>query len=175
MSDPDSRAPHEVLNGLSEEAARAALERCCGARRWVHAMAARRPFASTAALQEAAAQEWERLDRADVLEAFAHHPRIGADVNELRARFAATSAWASEEQAQVKRASETVLEALRAANLAYERRFGFIFIVCASGKGADEMLALLQGRLPNPPDVELGIAAAEQAKITRLRLDKLRP
>jgi 2-oxo-4-hydroxy-4-carboxy-5-ureidoimidazoline decarboxylase len=171
----DAPAPHEVLNGLPEEAARAALERCCGSASWVNAMAARRPFASTAALHAAAAQEWDRLDRADILEAFAHHPRIGADVNELRARFGATSAWASEEQAQVKQAAEAVLEALRTANLAYQRRFGFIFIVCATGRSADEMLALLEARLPNPPDVELGVAAAEQAKITRLRLEKLRP
>jgi 2-oxo-4-hydroxy-4-carboxy-5-ureidoimidazoline decarboxylase len=166
--------PHEVLNGLSPEAALAALERCCGAGRWARAMRDRRPFASTAALHAAAAEEWGRLDRAGILEAFAHHPRIGADAGELRARFAATGAWASEEQAGVRHAAEAVLEALRAANVAYQDRFGYIFIVCASGKSAAEMLALLQARLPNAPDAELAVAAAEQAKITRLRLEKLR-
>jgi 2-oxo-4-hydroxy-4-carboxy-5-ureidoimidazoline decarboxylase len=167
--------PHEVLNELSIEAARDALERCCGAGRWVDAMLGRRPFASTAALQTAAAEEGARLDRADLLEAFAHHPRIGTSVEDLRARFATTGAWASEEQAGVKQAGAAVLEALAAANVAYERRFGFIFIVCATGKSAGEMLALLEARLPNPPERELAIAAGEQAKITRLRLEKLRP
>jgi 2-oxo-4-hydroxy-4-carboxy-5-ureidoimidazoline decarboxylase len=166
--------PHEVLNGLAPEAARAALTRCCGAGRWTVAMLARRPFASTPALHEAAAEQWQRLERADLLEAFAQHPRIGASVEDLRARFASTSAWASDEQAGVQAAGTAVLEALRTANAAYERRFGFIFIVCASGKSAGEMLALLEARLPNPPELELGVAAAEQAKITRLRLEKLR-
>lgn len=165
--------PHDVLNALGEDDARAALVRCCGARAWVAAMLAQRPFASTAALLAAADEAWARLPRTDVLEAFAHHPRIGASLDELRARFASTSAWASDEQAGARGADATVLERLFTGNLAYEAKFGFIFIVCASGKSAAEMLALLEARLGNPIEAELPIAAGEQAKITRLRLGKL--
>jgi 2-oxo-4-hydroxy-4-carboxy-5-ureidoimidazoline decarboxylase len=165
--------PHEVLNDLSEAEAATALGRCCGASAWVSAMVRGRPYASREALLAAAERVWAGMGPADLLEAFAHHPRIGASVEELRARFAGTSAWASQEQGGVKEAPAEVLEALRAANVAYEQRFGFIFIVCASGKSAEEMLALLQARLLHEPARELPIAAAEQAKITRLRLEKL--
>jgi 2-oxo-4-hydroxy-4-carboxy-5-ureidoimidazoline decarboxylase len=136
-------------------------------------MMAGRPYATTEALHAAAERVWATVAPADVLEAFAHHPRIGASVDELRARFAATSAWAGTEQGRVREAPGAVLEALRAANADYERRFGHIFIVCASGKSAAEMLDLLRARLANQPADELAIAAAEQAKITHLRLDKL--
>src|SRR6185436_1014222 len=103
---------------------------------------------------------------------FAHHPKIG-DRDSLRQRFARTAHLSEREQAGVDGASENVLEALAEGNREYERRFGHIFIVCASGKSADEMLELLGSRLPNPPDVEIRIAAEEQAKITDLRLKKL--
>ena len=167
--------PHEVLNGLPADEARAALARCCGAARWVNGMMKRRPFASSGDLHAAADEIFATLGEDDLREAFAHHPRIGANVDELRARFAATSAWAGAEQAGAVGADEAVLEALRAGNLAYEQRFGFLFIVCATGKSAAEMLALLRARLSNRPEVELPLAAAEQAKITHLRLEKLRP
>ncbi len=165
--------PHALLNALAEEEARAALGACCGARRWVEAMLSRRPFPSRAALHATADEAWAQLGRDDLLETFAHHPRIGAGAGELQARSAGTSAWASQEQGRVAEADPGVLEALRAGNAAYQARFGFIFIVCATGKSAGEMLALLQARLPNPPEIELVQAAAEQAKITHLRLDKL--
>jgi 2-oxo-4-hydroxy-4-carboxy-5-ureidoimidazoline decarboxylase len=158
---------------MSEPEARDALERCCGANRWVAGMLAARPFDDDGALFEAADSVWATLDRDDYLEAFSHHPRIGASLAELRARFPSTSSWSSQEQAGVGAAEERTLEALRAANAAYLERFGYIFIVCASGKSADEMLALLLERLNNAPDDELRVAAAEQAKITRLRLEKL--
>lgn len=164
-----------MLNALSDEAARQALERCCGASRWVTAMLGQRPFASAAALFTAAERSFAELGRDDFLEAFAAHPQIGASLADLRARFPATSAWSSEEQAGVNRADDRTLLALRAANAAYRARFGHIFIVRASGKTAAEMLSLLEARLDNAPDVELRIAAAEQAKITRLRLEKLTP
>ncbi len=109
---------------------------------------------------------------ADWLEAFAAHPRIG-DVDALRAKFAATAAWASGEQAGVAGASESTLRALAEGNRDYEAKFGHIFIVCATGKTADEMLGLLRERLANEPDAELAVAAAEQAKITAIRLRKL--
>lgn len=160
------------LNILQPEAARNLFERCCGSRAWIDAMLAARPFADRASLFAAAERAAERLERADWLEAFAHHPRIG-DVAALREKFASTAAWAGAEQGGAAGAPEAVLEALVRGNRAYEARFGYIFIVCATGKRADEMLALLESRLPNDPVTELAIAAAEQRKITRLRLEKL--
>src|SRR5262249_5689370 len=108
----------------------------------------------------------------DWLEAFAAHPRIGA-VESLRKKFATTAAWAAGEQAGVAGAPETVLQALADGNRRYEGRFGHIFIVCATGKNAARTLARLEQRLANAPGEELRVAAAEQAKITRLRLEKL--
>ena len=162
----------DQLNRLDEAAARAALERCCGARRWVERVCAARPWHDGAALVAAAERAFEGLERADWLEAFAHHPRIG-DVASLRAKYASTAAWAGEEQRGAAAAGESTLAALAEGNRAYEERFGYIFIVCATGKSADEMLALLRARLPNPPEREIRIAAEEQMKITRLRLAKL--
>ncbi len=161
-----------ALNDLAEPDARAAFGRCCGAARWVAAMCDARPFATRAELLDAADRADASLGRPDWLEAFRHHPRIG-DVAALREKFAATAVWAGDEQRGAAAASDAVLEALARGNRAYEERFGYIFIVCATGKSAAEMLALLEARLGNAPERELAIAAAEQAKITRLRLDKL--
>jgi 2-oxo-4-hydroxy-4-carboxy-5-ureidoimidazoline decarboxylase len=116
---------------------------------------------------------WWHLGDGDWLEAFGHHPPIGADVDALREKFQATADWSSGEQEAVASADESVLEALAQGNRDYESRHGFIFIVCASGKSAAEMLAILRSRMDNAPADELRIAAGEQAKITRLRLDKL--
>jgi len=164
-----------ALDAMSATAAADALTRCCGASRWVEGMLARRPFGSSEALHRAADEVWATMERADILEAFDHHPRIGADLGALREKFASTASWSGGEQASVAEASEATLQALRDGNVAYEARFGHIFIVCATGKSAAEMLALLEARLPNEPDAELRIAAAEQAKITHLRLDKIEP
>ncbi len=133
-------------------------------------MLARRPFGSRDALLTAAREEWWALAPDDWLEAFSHHPRIG-DRAALAARFPATHHLSSREQAAVGDATEDVLTALADANQAYVDRFGFIFIVCATGKTANEMLELLRERLPNDRATELRIAAEEQAKITALRLD----
>jgi 2-oxo-4-hydroxy-4-carboxy-5-ureidoimidazoline decarboxylase len=160
------------LNSQPLDDAREALRRCCGASRWVDAMAGRRPFADAAALFAAAEEVWAGLGPSDWSEAFAHHPRIG-DKEALRQRFATTRQWAAGEQAGVSAASEDVLEALAQGNRDYEARFGHIFIVCATGKGAEEMLGLLQARLGNDPEKEHRIAADEQARITRIRLEKL--
>ena len=164
---------HQKLNALDDNAATTALTRCCGAGRWVTGMLAARPFASDEAVFEAADRIWRALGRADYLEAFAHHPRIGADLEALRARFAATADWSRREQAGAAGADSETLSALQAGNLAYEAHFGYLFIVCATGKTAREMLSLLEARRDNPPDVELAVAAGEQAKITRLRLLRL--
>jgi 2-oxo-4-hydroxy-4-carboxy-5-ureidoimidazoline decarboxylase len=165
--------PHEVLNRLPRPEAQQALARCCGSQRWVLGMLERRPFGSLSELMTAADQVWSALARADYLEAFSHHPEIGADLAALRERFASTQAWSSAEQSGVARASEQTLLALRDDNQRYRERFGYIFIICASGLGAEAMSKALSARLDNDPELELGIAAAEQSKITKLRLAKL--
>jgi allantoicase len=161
------------LNALSDDEARGVFARCCGSRRWAAKMAAARPFTSRTHLHGQAEVIWWRLGDGDWLEAFTHHPRIGADVAKLREKFAATADWSAGEQAGVAEATEDTIQALAQGNRNYEARFGHIFIVCATGLAASEMLARLQDRIDNPPANELRIAAGEQAKITRIRLDKL--
>ncbi len=156
--------PAAYLNSLPMPAARAVLGRCCGARHWVDAMLAARPFTSDAELLALAEQVWWRLGRPDWLEAFAAHSRIGVRAGD---------AWARREQAGVDSLGEATRTALAHGNRDYEKRFGYVFLVCATGKTAEEMLGVLRGRLPNDAAAELRVAAEEQAKITRLRLDNL--
>jgi OHCU decarboxylase len=170
---------HE-LDTASDADARALLTRACGASRWVDRMMARRPFGGDARMLRAARIEWFGLTEADWLEAFSHHPQIGdralappklpSEGGSLAARFPTTHDLLAKEQAGVARAGDEVLSALAEANQAYLDRFGFIFIVCATGKTAEEMLQLLRDRLPHDRATELRIAAEEQAKITALRL-----
>lgn len=155
----------EHLNSLSPHAARAALARCCGSRRWIDAMFAARPFASDAALFDAATQAWWALARDDWLEAFSHHPRIG--------ERDAGDAWGRAEQAAAAGADVDLRRALAKGNRTYERRFGHVFLICATARTAEEMLHELNLRLENDSATELRIAAGEQVKITRLRLEKL--
>ena len=162
----------EELNALPLAEARAEIERCCGASRWVDDLCAHRPFADRAALFAEAERIWRKLDHEDWREAFGHHPKIG-DVESLRRRFATTAGWAADEQRGAAEASERTFSALARGNRAYEEKFGYIFIVCATGKSAEEMLGLLEARIHNDPEVEIQIAAEEQMKITRLRLEKL--
>jgi 2-oxo-4-hydroxy-4-carboxy-5-ureidoimidazoline decarboxylase len=135
-------------------------------------MLGRRPFGSQEALMTAARDEWFALSEEDWREAFSHHPRIG-DVADLRRRFPATHALSAREQRGVTGVSGEVLSALAEANRAYLERFGYIFIICASGRSAEEMLDALQRRLRNDPAVEILIAAEEQARIMELRLSAL--
>ena len=130
------------------------------------------PLADVETLMDEAKTKWNELAETDWREAFTYHPKIG-DVNSLKEKFASTSTWAEGEQGAVKEASQADLEALAAGNDEYERKFGYIFIVCATGKSVDEMLALLQARLVNSLEDEIVIAMGEQGKITRLRLEKL--
>ena len=160
------------LNRAESGEATAALLRCCGCVRWAGAMASARPFDSVEALYRVAEREWDCASREEILEAFSHHPRIG-DRESLRDRFPKTHAWSASEQAEASLAEETVKDDLAQGNHDYEARFGYIFVVCASGKSAAEMLALLRARVANDPEKELKIAALEQMKITRLRLEKL--
>jgi 2-oxo-4-hydroxy-4-carboxy-5-ureidoimidazoline decarboxylase len=160
------------LNALWEGEARAAFERCCGASRWVEAMMMGRPFETFPAVVAASDDAFDELEEHDWLEAFAHHPQIG-DVAELRRKFASTAGWAGAEQSGTSAASEVTLAALAEGNRAYRERFGYIFIVCATGKSAEEMLGLLRLRIGNDAEAELAIAVEEQRKITGLRLMKL--
>jgi 2-oxo-4-hydroxy-4-carboxy-5-ureidoimidazoline decarboxylase len=162
------------INAWTDDHACSSFLRCCGSRRWSREMTRFRPFDSEAALLEAAESVWWGLSTGDWLEAFASHPKIG-DRNALAARFAATAAWSAREQAGVDGAAADVLQELADDNDRYHERFGYLFIVCATGKTADEMLALLRQRLSNDPDIEIKIAAAEQAKITRIRLERIAP
>ena len=164
--------PWRRLDLASVDEARRLLATCCGSRRWVDRMLARRPFGSRVALLTSARDEWNVLESADWREAFAHHPKIG-DRDALAARFPATHELSAREQAGIAGATTDILNALAEGNRRYEEKFGYTFIVCATGKSAQEMLALLEARLPNDEATELRIAAAEQAKITELRLLKL--
>lgn len=163
----------EALGRVDPEALRTKLAACCGARRWVDAILARQPWGDREGLLAAAEAAAETLERDDWLEAFAHHPRIG-DVDALRRRFGVRAGgWSEGEQAGMASADDDVVERLAAGNRRYEERFGYLFIVCATGKSAAEMLAILERRLPHDPATELAVAAAEQRKITQLRLEKL--
>lgn len=160
------------FNELDQSTLQTALQRCCGASRWVDGMVTAHPFASVEAIHQHSDRIWASLAAADYLEAFSHHPMIG-DLAALREKFADTAQWAGQEQSGSNQADEATLLALQQGNQDYLARFGHIFIVCATGKSAAEMLALLQARMDHDPDTELTIAAAEQNKITHLRLDKL--
>ncbi len=163
----------QELNHKSEESFKKELYLCCSSSKWVDHMLVCRPFLSEAALFQVADEAWFSLEKQDWLEAFSHHPRIGASLDALREKYASTQKWASQEQSSVAQASDEVLKKLQAANIEYEKKFGHVFLICATGKTADEMLSALELRIQNLPEVELKNAAIEQSKITRIRLEKL--
>lgn len=160
------------LNALDADEAERALLACCGSRAWARRMAAARPFASEAALLARAEEAWWVLDEADWHEAFRAHPRIGEREAE-GGQSARAAGWSAGEQAYVAGAADEVRAALAQGNRAYEARFGRVYLVSAAGKSAEELLAILRSRLGNDPATELRAAAAEQAKITALRLRRL--
>ena len=160
------------LNELDPEAARTELLKCCGATRWAEAIERQRPYASLEQLLAKANDVWWSLEQADWLEAFRSHPKIG-ERKAANAVSAQSQHWSTQEQQGVQNAAQETIDKLAQLNLDYEKKFGFIFIVCATGKSSDEILALLEQRLPNDPSTELPIAAGEQAKINALRLRKL--
>lgn len=135
-------------------------------------MAARRPFADRDELLDTADEIWTKLGHDDWLEAFSHHPRIGGDDAQTD-RFRPTRDWSASEQSSVDAADGSLRQRLREANDRYYERFGYTFLICATGKSATEMLAQAESRLANDPDTEIGIAAGQQQHITRLRLGKL--
>jgi 2-oxo-4-hydroxy-4-carboxy-5-ureidoimidazoline decarboxylase len=160
------------LNTLPVQQLKEELMKCCGCSAWVDKMVPFFPAEDLVEILEDAEEQWFKCSKEDWKEAFAHHPKIG-DVESLKKKFVSTAQWASAEQGGVNTASEQTLAALAKANDEYEKKFGYIFIVCATGKSAEEMLGMLQSRLLNSPEDEIEIAADEQNKITKLRLEKL--
>ncbi len=154
------------FNSLSKEDAEAQLYSCCAHRGWAARVAAGRPYRDRSALLASAEAAWSELGRSDWLEAFAAHPRIG----EQGGHAPATS---EHEQSRVMRASDQVLADLASENRRYEDRFGHVFLIAARGRSAEEILQSLRQRMKNDPATELSVAAAEQRKITQLRLDRL--
>ncbi|WP_437851187.1 allantoicase [Sorangium sp. So ce363] len=163
------------LNALTEPEAEAELRVACGSSAWASQMAAARPFRDEEHLSAAAAQAFARLAPEDWLEAFRAHPRIGETRPQAEAAEASATArrFSSQEQAGMSAAAVDTREALARLNRVYDEKFGFIYIVCATGKSADEMLAALRARIEHTPEQELPIAADEQRKITAIRLKKL--
>jgi 2-oxo-4-hydroxy-4-carboxy-5-ureidoimidazoline decarboxylase len=165
---------NEVLarwNRLPAEAAEQEILPCNGSRAWACGMAAKRPMADAAALIDASDQTWNALPEKDWLEAFASHPRIGQSAAAPSAK-PQSHAWSRQEQRSVSAEGDAVKQALAEGNREYERRFGRIFIVCATGKSGSEMLAILRRRLHNDPATELREAADQQRQITQIRLSK---
>jgi 2-oxo-4-hydroxy-4-carboxy-5-ureidoimidazoline decarboxylase len=153
-----------AFNAWPAEEARAALLGCCRAERWAAQVTAGRPYSSLGALQARAAQV---LTDEDVTEALAGHPRIG------QAPAAGHSSWSRSEQSGVADADQAVQAGLTAGNQAYEARFGHIYLVCAAGRSATELLAILQARLANDPETERQVMRGELIKINDLRLAQL--
>lgn len=162
----------EQLNALPATACAELFTACCGSSRWVGRLIERRPFASPADLHRVADEIWWTLDAADWLEAFSHHPKIGGS-RSASAQSERAASWSAGEQAAVAAAAQSAKSELAAVNDDYETKFGFIYIVSAAGKSAGELLDIARARLRNDRDVELRIAAEEQSKITKLRLEKL--
>lgn len=159
-----------VWNEASEAEAKGAMLACCGAKRWAEAMVASRPISESAELSAAADRAWAGMAEPDWLQAFACHPRIGE--RKTAHASAQSQAWSTQEQSGAKNAREQVLAELAADNALYEERFGFTYIVCASGKNAQEMLSILKRRLGNRREEELREAAEQQRQIMQIRLGK---
>ena len=162
----------EWLNSLTADDAAKELLQCCGSKRWAAEMANTRPYKNEETLLAKADDVWWSLDRSDWLEAFRSHPKIG-EKKAADKVSAQSQAWSGQEQSGLTDAPQDTVDSLAALNEDYEQKFGFIFIICATGKTSDEMLSALRERLQHDPEAELPIAAAEQGKITELRLKKL--
>jgi OHCU decarboxylase len=162
----------DQFNLLWPAHAEAEFLKCCGSRNWARILTEARPFADADALFRKADSVWWSLRNEDWLEAFCAHPKIG-EQKAAAVQSAQARSWSAQEQAGMADAARETRAALVAGNLKYQERFGFIFIVCAAGKTSDELLAMLNERLRNDEGTELRLAAEEQRKITRLRLEKL--
>lgn len=160
----------EAWNQAPAQDAVEAMLACCGARRWAREMVALRPIETVIAMSEAADRVWAEMGEQDWMEAFASHPRIGERKD---AQLASRSdAWSKQEQSSVSSAASTVRADLERGNAEYEAKFGFTYIVCATGKTAEDMLAVLRRRLANERTAELREAAEQQRQIMQIRLGK---
>lgn len=162
----------EEFNMQSPEKARQDLLKCCGSTAWADKLMEHFPFSTMDDLKISSDRSWYSCTKNDWLEAFSHHPKIG-DKTVADKKYPSTAEWAKHEQSAVKDAGQNILSDLVKANKLYEEKFGYIFIVCATGKKATEILELLNKRLNNESEKELQIAVNEQNKITHLRIDKL--
>jgi OHCU decarboxylase len=159
----------QAWNEAAEDHALDAMLACCGARKWARQMVALRPIESVTVLSEAADRVWATMIEEDWVEAFACHPRIGERKTQAAGR---SGTWSKQEQSSVAGAESAVLAELEDGNAQYESRFGFTYIVCATGKSAEEMLAILRRRLKNERGAELREAAEQQRQIMQIRLGK---
>lgn len=160
------------INSIPSEQAQAEFLKCCGSKRWAAKMTAERPFENVEEMVTTADHIWWALESTDWLEAFDSHPRIGE--KRAAAQVAPESlSWSETEQSGTRSSTQQTMEELAQLNRQYQEKFGFIYIICATGKSAEEMLAILRDRLDNDPATELRNAATEQAKITTLRLNKI--
>ncbi len=160
------------LNTLPPDELKTTLYKCCGSTAWVNKIIGLLPMEELVELLDVAEAQWYACSEADWREAFSNHPKIG-DLESLKKKFAATAQWASGEQSSINHAKQETLAALEDANKKYEEKFGYIFIVSATGKSPEEMLSIVTKRLENSPETEIKVAAEEQNKITLLRLQKL--
>ena len=162
----------EKINNANTEDIYRIFESCCCAPKWIEGMTNARPFSDPNALFKLSETCFSQLTEIDYLVAFEGHPQIG-NLQTLQKKYANTSGSASHEQSGMSEAQKSVLEEMHKLNIDYLEKFGFIFIVCASGKSAQEMLDLIKSRINNDRQSELTIAGNEQAKITQIRLEKL--
>ena len=160
------------INSLSAEQSDAEFRKCCGSRRWATKMTAERPFENVEEMVAAADRIWWSLESTDWVEAFDSHPRIG-ERKPVAAVASESLRWSETEQSGTRHSTQQTRDELTELNRRYQEKFGFIYIVCATGKSAEEMLAILRDRVDNDRATELRNAATEQAKITTLRLHKL--
>jgi 2-oxo-4-hydroxy-4-carboxy-5-ureidoimidazoline decarboxylase len=158
-------------NSLPEEGAVKEIISCCGSKAWALGMAAQRPFADVTTLLAASDETWRNLTAADWMEAFSSHPRIG-ESRPAQSASAVSQKWSAQEQQSITAADEDLRAAMAKGNHDYEQRFGHIFIVCATGKSAPEMLEILRRRLRNDHQAEIREAAEQQRQITNIRLNK---
>jgi 2-oxo-4-hydroxy-4-carboxy-5-ureidoimidazoline decarboxylase len=158
-------------NALPAQEAVGEILPCCGSDMWAAGMVSRRPIQDEISLLTVADEIWADLEERAWLEAFRSHPRIG-DSCAAKTVAPQSSSWSAREQEKAASGDETLMTELRNGNLAYEKKFGRIFIVCAMGKSAGEILEILRHRLDNDEATELQLASEEQRKIMQLRLKK---
>lgn len=160
------------LNELNSREAKDEFIKCCGSNKWIQEMLSHKPYSTKEKLFNTAEKVWYSLEEKDWKEAFTHHPKIG-ELNSLKKKFISTKTLLQKEQSGINTASIKTLTELAKYNKEYEKKFGYIFIVCATGKSAEEMLSMIKKRINNNPKDEIKIAMQEQFKITKLRLEKL--